>query len=79
MAFSALCHALEEKQMVAIVRYVSRANTDPKVGFLSAHIKSNYEVSIHTFPFNPFINTRPFLPQISLRDGVDYPLSIWNE
>jgi len=43
VAFSALCHALEEKNKVAIVRYVSRGNTDPKVGFLAPHIKSNYE------------------------------------
>lgn len=29
--------------MVAIVRYVTRANTDPKIGFLKPHIKSSYE------------------------------------
>ena len=46
VAFSSLCHALQEKEMVAIVRYVSRGNTDPKLGFLAPHIKSSYEVCI---------------------------------
>ena len=43
VAFSSLCHALAEKKMVAIVRYVARGNTDPKLGFLSPHIKSQYD------------------------------------
>ena len=43
VAFSSLCHALAEKKMVAIVRYVTRANTDPKLGFLSPHIKGQYD------------------------------------
>lgn len=43
VAFSSLCHALAEKKMVAIVRYVARGNSDPKLGFLSPHIKSQYD------------------------------------
>ncbi|XP_065646399.1 X-ray repair cross-complementing protein 5 isoform X2 [Hydra vulgaris] len=43
VAFSALCRALDEKNMVAIVRYVSRSNNDPKIGFLTPNIKSSYE------------------------------------
>lgn len=61
VAFSALCHALEEKNMVAIVRYVARGNTDPKIGFLAPHIKSSYESLIFVaLPFREDIRQYGF-------------------
>lgn len=61
VAFSALCHALEEKNMVAIVRFVFRANSDPKLGFLSPHIKNSYESLIFiSLPFREDIRQYSF-------------------
>ena len=61
VAFSALCHALEEKNMVAVVRFVSRRNTDPKIGFLTPHIKSSYEsLMFVTLPFREDIRQYSF-------------------
>lgn len=63
IALSALCHALEEKNMVAIVRYVSRGNTDPKIGFLTPHIKSSYESLIFiALPYREDVRTYMFPP-----------------
>ena len=63
VAFSAFCHALEVKEMVAIVRFVFRANADPKLGFLTPHIKSSYESLIFvTLPFREDIRQYYFPP-----------------
>jgi len=63
VAFSSLCHALQEKDMVAIVRYVSRGNTDPKLGFLAPHIKSSYEGLIFiALPFREDMRSYVFPP-----------------
>ena len=44
IGLSAIIHALHESDKVAIVRYVWRNKAAPKIGFLSPHIKENYEV-----------------------------------
>lgn len=71
VAFSALCHALVEKEMVAIVRYVARGNTDPKVGFLAPHIKSSYESLIFVaLPYREDLRQYQFAP---LEGGKNKP------
>ena len=46
VALSALVHALEEKNMVAIVRYCRCKNANPKLAVLVPEIKFSYEVRI---------------------------------
>lgn len=43
LAFSSLVHAMEETQRVALIRFVSRSGTDPKIGFLWPYIRPHYE------------------------------------
>ena len=43
-AMSAFIHALYETNMVGVVRYVWRNNTQPKLMVLVPHIKADYEV-----------------------------------
>ncbi|XP_065185037.1 X-ray repair cross-complementing protein 5-like [Sycon ciliatum] len=52
IAFSALVHALAETDKMAVVRYVARANSAPKIGVCFAHIRPLYECLIFTaMPF----------------------------
>jgi len=53
VAFSAFCHALEEKGVVAIIRLKTQKNYNPKIGFLVPHIKSKHEsLTFVALPFN---------------------------
>lgn len=45
IGLSAVIRGLYESDKVAIVRYVFRNKAAPKIGFLSPHIKENYEAS----------------------------------
>ncbi|XP_014668438.1 PREDICTED: X-ray repair cross-complementing protein 5-like [Priapulus caudatus] len=49
VALSALIHALHETDSVAIVRYAYRAGTAPRMGFMSPHIKVDYECLLFSF------------------------------
>ena len=44
VALSALINALYETNMVIIVRRAYSKASSPRIGFLSPHIKANYEV-----------------------------------
>ena len=48
VGLSAIIRALYESSKVAIVRYVFRNKATPKIGFLSPHIKENYEVRAYS-------------------------------
>ncbi|XP_048590285.1 X-ray repair cross-complementing protein 5 isoform X2 [Nematostella vectensis] len=52
IALSAFINAMHRSDTVAIVRYCFRKNAAPKLGFLSPHIKEEYECLLFTaFPF----------------------------
>ena len=53
IALSALIHALAETDKVAVVRYVARANSAPKIGVCVPHMKPLYECLI--FVALPFL------------------------
>lgn len=60
-ALSAFIHALYETQMVAIVRHVYSERSNPKIGFLAPHIKTDYEcLTFTTLPFMEDIRTYTF-------------------
>lgn len=44
VALSAFINGMYELDTVAIVRYCRQKNAAPKLGFLSPHIKQDYEV-----------------------------------
>lgn len=44
VALSAFINGMYELNTVAIVRYCRQKNAAPKLGFLSPHIKQDYEV-----------------------------------
>ena len=46
VALSAFINGMYELNTVAIVRYCRAKNAAPKLGFLSPHIKQDYEVII---------------------------------
>eukprot|EP00794_Sanderia_malayensis_P018032 gene18032-19838_t len=85
IALSALAHALEEKNMVAIVRYCRCKNAAPKVAFLTPVIKVNYEgfymiclpfaEDIRRYSFAPLEQTKNTEEQLNavdaLIDGMD--------
>ena len=57
MAISALIHAMDETQMVPVVRKVYSARSSPRIGFLTPHIKVNYEVRIMTRALDNYLVT----------------------
>ncbi|XP_032818808.1 X-ray repair cross-complementing protein 5 isoform X1 [Petromyzon marinus] len=81
VAFSALLHALEELDMVAIVRYAYNVASIPQVGFGFPNIKSTHEYMVflqlpycedlrhYTFP--PLINNKMFTPSEEQLSAVD--------
>lgn len=48
VALSAFINGMYELNTVAIVRYCRQKNAAPKLGFLSPHIKQDYEVHINS-------------------------------
>ncbi|XP_028404243.1 X-ray repair cross-complementing protein 5-like [Dendronephthya gigantea] len=74
VGLSAIIRALYESDKVAIVRYVFRNNATPKIGFLSPHIKENYECLLFTaLPFAEDIRQFTFasLPSTSKQEPTD--------
>lgn len=60
-ALSAFIHALAEMERVAIVRYVSRSNASPQLGFLAPYMKSDYEcLYFNSLPFVEDLRQYPF-------------------
>ena len=47
VALSAFINGMYELNTVAIVRYCYQKNAAPKLGFLSPHIKQDYEVHVN--------------------------------
>lgn len=62
-AFSALVNALAETSLVAIVRYVKRANSAPQLGVLIPYVKGHYDAFLYAkLPFAGDIRQYSFAP-----------------
>ncbi|XP_015762651.1 PREDICTED: X-ray repair cross-complementing protein 5-like [Acropora digitifera] len=81
LALSAFINAMYELNTVAIVRYCRAKNAAPKLGFLSPHIKQDYECLMFTalpfsedirqFGFASFDANKKWIPSEEQQDAVD--------
>lgn len=81
VALSAFINGMYESNTVAIVRYCRAKNAPPKLGFLSPHIKQDYECLLFTalpfiedlrqFSFASLDANKKWLPSGEQQDAVD--------
>ncbi|NP_001081127.1 X-ray repair complementing defective repair in Chinese hamster cells 5 [Xenopus laevis] len=81
VALSALIHALDEMDMVAIVRYVYDRRSNPQVGVAFPHIKDKYECLVYVqlpfmedirqYLFSSLKNNKKFTPTESQNSAID--------
>ncbi|KAL9961622.1 hypothetical protein ACROYT_G030604 [Oculina patagonica] len=81
VALSAFINGMYELNTVAIVRYCRAKNAAPKLGFLSPHIKQDYECLLFTalpfledlrqFAFAPLNENKKWEPSGEQQDAVD--------
>ncbi|ELW49194.1 X-ray repair cross-complementing protein 5 [Tupaia chinensis] len=81
VAFSSLVHALDELDMVAIIRYAYHNKSNPQVGMAFPHIKDTYECLMYVqlpfmedlrqYMFSSFRNSKKYIPTEAQLSAVD--------
>ncbi|XP_019582611.2 X-ray repair cross-complementing protein 5 [Rhinolophus sinicus] len=81
VALSSLIHALDELDMVAVVRYAYNKNTNPQVGVAFPYIKDTYECLVYVqlpfmedlrqYMFPSLKNNKKFIPTEAQLSAVD--------